>query len=236
MATVLVTGANRGLGLEFTQQYAEEGWAVHACCRFPNEAEELQNIASQYDHVRVHELDVNDFDAIDALAADLAGTSIDVLINNAGVFGPKPYGEGDNRQQFGHIDFDIWNQVFRINTQAPLKMAEAFLEHLKSSDQKKIVSISSTMGSIEETEGGLYAYRTSKSSLTMVMRTLARDLNPLGIAVTAFCPGWVNTRMGSEQAPIDPATSIAGLRQLISELSLDNAGQFTRYNGEVVPF
>ena len=236
MATVLVTGANRGLGLEFATQYAKEGWTVHACCRFPGEANELSQLAATHSTVNVHALDVSDFDAIDALAKELEGTAIDVLINNAGVFGPKPYGEDDNRQQFGHMDFDIWNSVFRINTQAPFKMAQAFLEHVKSSGQKKIVSISSTMGSIEEAEGGLYAYRTSKCSLTMVMRALSQDLKPHGIAVAAFCPGWVATRMGSEQAPIGPDTSIEGLRARITELSLDTSGRFTRYNGEIVPF
>lgn len=231
MPQVLVTGANRGLGLEFVRQYAGAGWTVRACCRNPDQASEL-SILAEAGTVHVHPLDVSDFDAIVDLATQLQGESIDLLVNNAGLFGPKIQADGDRRQSFGHVDYAIWDKLLRVNTMAPLRMAECFVEHVASSDEKKMIALSSIMGSIADTTSGLYAYRTSKAALNMVMATLAHELAPRGIAASAFCPGWVKTDMGGPQASIDAKDSVAGLRQRVAEMELAPPVSFRRYNAD----
>ena len=232
MATVLITGANRGLGLEFVRQYEGDGWDVIACCREPADADRLHAIADEAGRVRIEALDVSDPAAIDALAAKLDGIAIDVLLNNAGVFGPRVQAEHDWRQCFGHFDYDIWQRVLAVNLLAPMKLSEAFVTHLAASEQRRIVVISSALASIAATEPGNYFYRTSKAAVNMAMATLALDLKPQGISVGIFCPGWVATDMGGRGATLKAADSVASLRQLISRLSPDNSGTFTRYNGE----
>ena len=236
MPTLLITGANRGLGLEFVRQYAHDNWDVIACCREPNDAEALNDIAAQSKNVSVRGLDVSDFSQIDALADELIGTAIDVLINNAGIFGPKAHAENDWRQSFGHMDYDVWQDVLTTNLMSPLKMAEAFVAHVASSDERKIVTISSTVGSIADTETGIYAYRTSKAAVNMAMATLANELRPQGIAVSVFCPGWVKTRMGGRDALVEPEDSIAGLRSRIEAMDSEGPVRFQRYNGESIPW
>jgi NAD(P)-dependent dehydrogenase (short-subunit alcohol dehydrogenase family) len=236
MPALLLTGANRGLGLEFTRQYLAEGWTVHACCRDPAAATELRALAPADDRLQLHALDVADFAATAALARTLAGRPIDVLLANAGLFGPKHGADGDLRQVFGHLDYRIWDELFRVNTQAPLCLAEAFVEHVAASAGRRIVAISSSLGAVAETGGGLYAYRSSKAALNMAMATLARDLAPRGIAVGVYCPGWVQTAMGGPQAPLTPAASIAGLRQRIAELGPATSGEYRRYDGSPIPW
>ena len=233
MPTVLITGANRGLGLEFVRQYAGERWRVLACCRKPSDGDELAALAKVHEVV-VQQLDITDFDAVDALAKQWSDEPIDVLINNAGLFGPKVQAENDWRQSFGHMDYDIWLQVLNTNLLAPLKMAEAFVAQVAASEQKKIVTISSVIGSIAGTETGLYAYRTSKAGVNMAMATLANELRSQDIAVAVFCPGWVRTRMGGKDATVAPRDSIAGLRKLIDQLQPGQSSQFRRYNGDLL--
>ena len=236
MPTVLITGANRGLGLEFARQYRAAGWQVIATCREPGAAAELQALRTGASGFELQPLDVADFATIDALAARLAGRPIDVLLNNAGVFGPKPGAERDARQSFGSMDYGIWAEVLRVNLMAPMKMAEAFVEHVAASAQKKIVAISSTEGSSPNAKGGIYAYRTSKAALNMLMQNLAPDLAPRGIATAAFCPGWIRTRMGGEHAPLEAPPSIAGLRRVIDGLTTANSGRFWLWNGQPLPW
>ncbi|MEM1269403.1 MAG: SDR family oxidoreductase [Bacteroidota bacterium] len=228
--TVLVTGANRGLGLEFVRQYAAAGATVHACCRTPSGADELYAIPGS---VHVHELDVLKHAEIDRLARELEGTPIDILINNAGIYGPRP-SQGDYRQTFGHVDYDVMRRVFEVNSLSPLKMAEAFAEHVAASDQKKLVTISSTMGSISNTGGGFLAYRTSKAAVNMIMANLALRLRERGVIVTNFCPGWVKTDMGTDAATLTPETSITGLRTQIAGLTMDDSGSFMRWDGKQI--
>ena len=186
MPTLLITGANRGLGLEFCRQYAAEGWQVLACCRNPETATELANMPN----VRVFSLDVADFAQIDKLAAQLQDTAIDVLINNAGI-----YGDSD-KHRFGQLDYAAWMQTLTINTQAPVKMAEAFLPALNRGHKKLVVSISSLMGSIaDNSSGGSLLYRSSKAALNAAMKSLAIDLEGQGIGVLVLHPGWVKTDM-----------------------------------------
>ena len=235
MPTALITGANRGIGLEFARQYSAEHWRVLACCRNPTDCDELKAIAQVHDLV-IEKLDVTDFDAIDDLSSKWANEPVDVLINNAGLFGPKVVAEHDWRQSFGHMDYDIWLAVLTTNLIAPIRMAEALIKQIAASEQKKIITITSTVGSIAETETGLYAYRTSKAGVNMARATLANELRTQGIAVGMFCPGWVRTRMGGDGATISPRDSITGLRKLIAELTPETSGRFQRYNGEHIPW
>ena len=227
MATVLITGAGRGLGLEFCKQYAAEGWQVLACCRNPETAGKLADIPQ----VRVFPLDVSDFAQIDNLAAQLQDTAIDVLINNAGIYGDNP------RLGFGQLDYAAWMQTLTVNTQAPVKMAEAFLPHLKRGDKKLLVSISSQMGSIADNgSGGSILYRTSKAALNAAMKSIAIDLEDQGIGVLVLHPGWVKTDMGGANALIDAQESVAGMRQVIAQFTLAQSGSFLKYDGSTLPW
>ena len=226
MPTVLITGANRGIGLEFARQYAAAGYRVHAACRAPGSADAL---ASLGERVTLHALDVTDHAGIEALAAGLGNEAIDILINNAGI-----YGEG---QEFGEIDYAAWLEVMRVNTLAPLKMAECFLPHLEAGRMKMIASLTSRMGSIAENDaGGVYIYRASKAALNAAARSLALDLAPRRITVIVFHPGWVKTDMGGPRALIDAETSVAGMRAVIEGAGPKVSGRFFNYDGAEVPW
>ncbi len=227
--TLLITGANRGLGLEFVKQYAEDGWQVIACCRWPDDARDLKNLADKSsDQIEIHQLDVADFEEIDALALILQGRSIDLLINNAGVY-PE--------SSFGHVDYEAWAEAFHINSMAPMKMVEAFAAHVASSQLRKIVTLTSKMGSIDDnTSGGSYIYRSTKAAGNMVMKSLAVDLKPMGIASTILHPGWVRTDMGGPNGLIDAPESVSGMRKVIESLTLENSGRFVAYDGKLIPW
>jgi NAD(P)-dependent dehydrogenase (short-subunit alcohol dehydrogenase family) len=237
MRTVLVTGANRGLGLEFVKQYVAQGAVVHACCRRPGGAAELKALEkANRTTLHVHALDVTRTEAVQRLAGALSETPIDILINNAGVFGPKAESEKDPRQSLGHIDEEIVAKILRVNAVAPLVVAQAFTEHVARSAEKKIVAISSTLGSIGQTSGGYYAYRMSKAALNMAMATVAKDLAPRGIGVSVFCPGWVQTEMGGPRAPQTAQASVGGLRRLIDETARPGSARFLLFDGTPVPW
>ncbi|MDD2661539.1 MAG: SDR family oxidoreductase [Methylococcales bacterium] len=231
MATVLITGANRGLGLEFCRQYAVEGWSVIACCRNPDDASDLNNLASRHPGIQLETLDVSEFEQIDALAKKLAGLPIDVLINNAGVYAD------DKNNGFGQLDYQAWAKSLVVNTEAPVKMAEAFLAQIKTSDKKLIVNISSLMGSIADNDsGGSILYRSSKAALNAAMKSLAIELKNQSVGVLIFHPGWVKTDMGGPNALIDAEQSVAGMRTSIENFSLDQSGSFVKYDGTPMPW
>ena len=230
MHTVLITGANRGIGLEFCRQYAAEGWRVLACSRDPDKADALAKLAALYPGlIALHTLDVADHARIERLAQELGGESIDLLINNAGI-----YPDSDTRG-FGHTDYAEWLQAFRVNTMAPLKMAETFAPHLARGKQKVIVAITSKMGSIADNAGGgSYLYRSSKAALNMVVKSLAIDLKPGGITAVVFHPGWEQTDMGGPNAMIPAAQSVSGMRQMIGRLTAADSGKFFGYDGQEI--
>ncbi len=235
MPTILITGANRGLGLEFTRQYATDGWKVIACCRMPAEAEELQTLANNFPEILIECLDVNDFSAVDVLAEKYTGQSIDVLLNNAGIIGPIPIAENIERQHFGSMEYEVWADVLRTNTFAPVKMAEVFLEHVAASKQKKIVTISSTVGSISEMTIPALAYASSKSALNRVMTIIASQLKERGVIIAMFCPGYVKTRMDTfGYATVEIPESIALLRPMIADLTIERTGSFTGHDGRTI--
>lgn len=236
MPTILITGANRGIGLELTRQYAAEGWDVIATCRKPEAATDLATLAEGQSSIEVHALDVTDESAVRALSEELKDRAIDVLFNNAGVLSTR--GPDAQRQHvaFGDSDYDEWVRVFRVNALGAMIVSEAFVEHVAASDQKKIVATTSRMGSITENGGGYYSYRSTKAALNSIMRGLSRDLAGRGISVAVYHPGWVQTDMGGPSATVPVAESAAGLRARVAELSLETSGRFRNFDGAEIPW
>lgn len=221
MPSVLITGAGRGLGLEFARQYVAEGWRVIATIRDPAQGRALPK-------AETHLLDVTDGAAVKRLAADLRGTAIDLLLCNAGIGAPG--------EALGKIDADRWVQVLRVNALAPLILAESFVEHVASSDLKLMVMVSSRMGSIAQASGGRYSYRSSKAALNMIVKALAGDLAPRGVRVIAVHPGWVRTDMGTTAAQLSPEESVTGLRRVIAGLNPGESGRFLNQDGAELPW
>lgn len=231
MKTVLVTGANRGLGLEFCRQYANDGWHVIASCRKPQQATALNRLAVSHHNIQVEALDVADFAQIDVLAGKLNGRAVDLLINNAGVYGDL-VGHG-----FGNLDYAAWQTTMLVNSVAPVKVAEAFLPHLLQGSGKLIVTISSLMGSLaDNSSGGSLLYRSSKAAVNAAMHSLAIDLQRHSLGVLILHPGWVRTDMGGPNALIDVATSVAGMRRRIADFTPQQTGSFIRYDGNIAPW
>ncbi len=232
--TVLITGSNRGIGLELARQYAEKGWNVIATARKPDKAEELQAIAAEHPDVVVEKLDVTDHDAIDALAAKYKDQPIDVLLNNAGITGSR------ESQVFGQMDYDVFFKVINVNVVGPLKMAEAFIDNVAASDQKKIVSITSSEGSITMVRGARnYFYRPSKAALNMVMRTLSKEVARRGVIVGLINPGLVATDMTSmlpDRIKMSPQESVSGIIAVIDGLTPETSGTFLQWDGKELPW
>ena len=228
-SNVLITGTNRGLGLEFVRQYVSAGWQVMACCRNPHKADALQRLKLKHaGMLSIHELDVADFARIELLAKQLSGNAIDVLINNAGVY---QFGG----ESLGSIDYEAWQDSFRINTMAPLKMAEAFVQQIAKSEQKKIINITSKMGSIDDDRSGHhYLYRSSKAALNMVTRNLSIDLKTYGITAIVLHPGLVQTDMGGYGAPTTVEQSISGMREVIARISAKDSGKFYDFRSQEI--
>ena len=228
MNTVLITGANRGIGLEFATQYATAGWRVLACCRQPQQATALNLLATQYkEHFSIYPLDVKKFTEIDQLSQKLHDLPIDILINNAGAYPPAQNGE------FGHIDYDDWMETFKVNTLAPLKMAEAMIEQIVRSKCKIIATITSKMGSIDDNQrGGSYIYRSSKTAVNMVAKSLAIDLQSRGVISVLLHPGWVKTDMGGHGALISTQQSVSGMKSILDKITLADTGKFFAYDGQ----
>ncbi|HYE34451.1 SDR family oxidoreductase [Methylocaldum sp.] len=231
MPSVLITGSNRGLGLEWSRQYAKASWRVFATCRHPEEADELRQLAETCRTVSLHRLDVTDADQISALANELEHEPIDVLLNNAGVYYEK-YAPLE-----APLDYQAWTHTFQVNTMAALRMAKTFIGNLALSEKRLVVAISSHMGSIAEIDHpGSYFYRSSKAALNAVMKGLSLELKPLNIGVLLLHPGWVRTRMGGPDAPLLPEESVRGMRKLIDEFTISNTARFFRYNGTEIPW
>jgi NAD(P)-dependent dehydrogenase (short-subunit alcohol dehydrogenase family) len=226
MPSTLITGANRGIGLEFARQYAADGWQVYATCRDPNSASELRRLADASDYkVQIMALDVTDLASIKAATKELEGQAIDLLLNNAGVGGPRG-------QTLGNIDYEAWANVLDVNTFGPLRISEAFVDNVARSERKLIVTLTSGMGSIaDNTSGGAFAYRSSKAAVNMVMRSLAIDLAPRGITCVVINPGWVRTDMGGPHGNLTPAESVTRLRRLIDGFGPTHSGKFFNHDG-----
>ncbi|GAB6053162.1 SDR family oxidoreductase [Magnetospira thiophila] len=227
MPTILITGANKGIGLEFARQCAAEGWRVLATCREPKKAKALKAIQGD---VVIRDLDVMDFDRIYTLAKAWKKESIDLLLLNAGVYGPRPC-------TLGGLDYQAWEEVFWTNVMAPVKVAEAFLDQVAHSQGRQIAVLSSKMGSMtDNSSGGSYIYRSSKAALNAAMKSLSVDLMKRGICVVMMHPGWVRTDMGGPNALIDVDQSVHGLRQVLSRPPAELNGRFINYDGQEIPW
>lgn len=239
-ATVLITGSNRGIGLEFAKQYAEKGWTVIATSRSPADDADLQALAEAHSNLTVEALDVTDHAQIDALAKKYEGTPIDVLLNNAGILGG-----GREVQTIGNIDFESMEWVYKTNAVGPMKMAEAFLEHVAASEQKKIAVITSGTASLTNVQESpfyqaLYLYRMSKTAINMGYRAMAVELAPRGIHVGILAPGVVETRLlnqaGYGGRGMTTEESVTGVIRNIENLGPDTSGEYIIYTGDTVPW
>ncbi len=225
MSTILITGANRGIGLALVEAFAGRDDHVVATVRDPNRLEGLAAAMARFPgHIEVHRLEVTDFASIAALAARLAGRPLDVLINNAGTLGPE-------RQSTLDMDFDGWIDAFRINTLAPLAVAQAFLPNLRLAEHPKILTVSSGMGSMSTFQSDKIAYRSSKAAVNKVMQGLGTDLKGEGIAVAVCHPGWVRTDMGGAEADISPEMSATGITRIVDHMSLSRTPAFHVWDG-----
>ncbi|AYV48446.1 short-chain dehydrogenase [Caulobacter flavus] len=236
MTTVLITGANRGIGLEHVRQYAAAGADVVATCRDPAGAAELQAIAQAHPgKVRIEALLVNDAASVAALAERLKGVAVDVLINNAGTYGPIPLPEGMAHQTLSGMDYEIWADILATNVVSPFRITAALIDNVKASDAKTIVMMSSGLASIgTNVYGGSHAYRSSKAALNMLAKGLAVELKGDGVTVVAMAPGWTRTALGGPDAPYSVEESVAGQQKVIAGLGLDDTGRFLDLAGAEV--
>ena len=214
MPSILISGANRGLGLGLLKLYVDDGWRVYGCCRNPDSATELNAIADVSNGaLSLHRADVEDDGSIEALKTDLNGHPLDLLLIVAGYYGKAIMTEPGGMQQFGTSDYDDWAKILRINVMGPMKMAEALVDNVEASEKKQLVTLSSAIGSIGgNTIGHMYAYRSSKAGVNAVMKSMSIDLKDRGITVVSLHPGWVRTDMGGPEADLDPQTSVDGAR------------------------
>lgn len=225
MTTVLITGTNRGIGLELARQYASDGNKVLACCRNPGEAKALKAL----ENVEVFPLDVTDDASVKALKANLGDRPLDILVNNAGI-NLEP-------QSFEEMDFDKWEETFRVNSIGPFRVVQALIDNVKAGKDKKIITISSKMGSVGNVYyGGSIAYSSSKAAVNMVTKILANRFRGDGIIAVPLHPEWVRTDMGGPGARLSTEESATGLRKVIAGLTLETSGRFFQYDGEELPW
>ncbi|MEX2132400.1 MAG: SDR family oxidoreductase [Pseudohongiellaceae bacterium] len=230
MATILITGTNRGLGLEFVSQYLNRGDQVIATCRSIDTADELRELQMSHTALQLMEVDLRKKESIDSFAAAIKSESIDIFISNAGVYGPR---DGD----FGQVTARNWLPVLEVNTIAPLILTQVLIENLRRGKDRKLVYITSRMGSIAENNGGgSYIYRSSKTALNQVVKSLAVDLADEGFIAAVLHPGWVLTDMGGPNAMIDPDVSVKGMIAVIDSLKTSMNGKFFAYDGQEIPW
>ncbi|MEM1434102.1 MAG: SDR family oxidoreductase [Pseudomonadota bacterium] len=228
MDNVLITGANRGIGLELTRQFLAAGQRVFACCRTPEAAVELK-LLNDEPLLSIHALDVTADASVAALAGLLGATHLDVLVNNAGIMG------GD-RQSVDDMDYGAWRDAFEVNTLAPFRLVAALLPMLRQAERPRVVTLSSQMGSLNRKSTGAHAYRSSKAAVNKVMQVLALELEADGIVVCPVHPGWVRTAMGGATAELSAEESAAGLVRLIDSLTPAHSGRFWTWEGKEHPW
>lgn len=227
MSTVLITGSNRGLGLEFVRQYLDKGWKVLAACRDPQQASELIEL-SNAGHVELLKLDVASEKDINALGKTLDGRAIDHLILNAGVL-------GDDCAKLGEMTQSKWLEVLNINTVAPALLIQALRENVAASEHKTIVGISTRVASIGDNgSGNMYSYRTSKAALNQILVSAAKNLAEQGVKTVAVHPGWVQTDMGGKDATFTPQESVAGIINVAESMTLETSGSFRVFDGSAI--
>ncbi len=231
MSTLLITGANRGIGLELCKQYLTQGWDVHACCRNPKKAKELNKLEDKNkSKLSIHALEVTNETQMDKLKQTLKGKPVDILLNNAGV-------HALGASQFGQTDDKAWEEAVAVNLIAPMKMMEHFVENVAISERKIIASMSSKMGSMDDNgSGGAYAYRATKAALNAVMVSAAHDLRHLDIISLILHPGWVRTDMGGPHGEISVEQSGEMLCKILDHCTITDSGKFFDIDGSIIPW
>lgn len=229
MSMYLITGANRGIGLELTRQVLAEGHQVLATCRDPDNADELKALAGDGD-LQVAQCDIGQPDDISRLVATVGGKAVDVLINNAGIYGPRD-------AVLGNLSRESWCEVMAIDLIAPMMLTQALLPNIQAGNDKRIAFLSSKMGSIaDNSSGGSYMYRTAKAALNQAIKSLAVDLQEQDIIALSLHPGWVRTEMGGPNGLIDTETSARGLLSVINSATASDSGEFIAYDGKRIPW
>jgi NAD(P)-dependent dehydrogenase (short-subunit alcohol dehydrogenase family) len=234
MSTVLITGANRGLGLGLSKVYLEDGWDVIALVR--QSSRELAGLTCA--GLDIRECKLTDDWELGAIADGLADHTIDVLINNAGRMAKvEGVARTDHSQGFGHFNRNLWHDVFDINLFTPMRLSELLIEQVSRADRGRIVTLSSMLGSMALNDsGGLYAYRASKAGVNAIMKSMAIDLAEQGVIAIAMHPGWVRTDMGGSKAPLDTETSTRGMKGVIDRLRPEDSGKFFSHDGSELPW
>ena len=230
MATVLITGTNRGLGLEFVKHFLQQGDKVIASCRDSSQTPELQALVDTNASLSLMNLDVSDEQSMASFASTLGDMAIDIFVNNAGVYGPRD-------ANFGKVKSVDWETVMKVNAIAPLLLTQKIISNLRLGKARKLVYVTSKMGSIEDNRGGgSYIYRSSKTALNSVVRSLSVDLREEDFSVAVLHPGWVRTDMGGPNGLIDVTASVSGMMSVIEGLSPNDSGQFFNYDGSIIPW
>ena len=230
MATVLITGTNRGIGLEFVKQFLAREDTVLATWRDMGSATELRQLKNDTRKLHIFELDVSSQKSMEDLTLQLAGHAIDIFINNAGVYGPRD-------STFGKCSANEWAKVLQVNAKAPMILTQLLIDNLRDGSDKKLLYITSKMGSIDDNKGGgSYVYRSSKAALNAVVKSISVDLRDSGFSVAVLHPGWVQTDMGGPNALIDVTTSVSKMIDVIDNLNSHNSGSFFNYDGGIIPW
>ncbi|MDG2242454.1 MAG: SDR family oxidoreductase [Rhodospirillaceae bacterium] len=233
MPTLLITGANRGLGFNLLKLYDQDGWTIHACCRNPDSATGLKAVAdASSGRITLHALDVEDPSTISSLKNTLGDNPIDMLINMAGYLGEKALTEPNGLQPFGATDFDIMEKAYRINCIGPLRVCEALVDNVEASHKKIIINVSSIVGSIGADDfGNFYMYRPSKAALNAVTHAMALNLKDRGITVIPFHPGFTKTDMGGPTADIEIEESVTGIKAVLDQVTIADTGRYLTWEG-----
>ena len=230
MARILITGANRGLGLEFVEHYLESSDDVIATYRNEESSFDLIKMSNEQSNLKLLQLDVTSNKSLNSFAENLGDSPIDIFINNAGVYGPR-------NSSFGNVDEENWIPAIKVNAIAPLLLTQLIIKNIRAGTDKKLIYITSKMGSIDDNKGGgAYVYRSSKTALNAVVKSLSVDLENEGIVVALIHPGWVKTDMGGPNALIERDTSVRGMTEVISNLDITSTGNFYNYDGSIIPW
>ncbi len=228
MATVLITGTNRGIGLEFVNQCLARGDHVIATCRDIAATDELKLLQDRHKDLDIRQLDVACMDSMQEFVQQLNELPIDIFINNAGVYGPTSV-------KFGEVDAQVWASVLQVNSIAPLMLSQLLMPNLRQGKDKKLLYLTSKMGSIgDNSGGGSYIYRSSKTALNSVVKSLAIDLAAEGFSIAVLHPGWVLTDMGGPNALIESKTSVTGMLKVVDDLDSQSSGSFFNYDGSII--
>ncbi len=236
MPTVMVTGANRGIGYEHVAQYAQKKWKVIACARQPEKAIDLLQLQDKYGaNFIIEELEVTNHNQVDDLSQKYSNTAIDIFINNAGTGGPEGMPGAMDYQKIDNMNYQIWRDILEVNLLAPFKVATSFHKQISISDKKTLIMMSSDLGSVSQnTFGGLYSYRASKSGLNIVAKGMSNEWKD--IIVVALAPGWCRTYLGGAEAEIDPIDSVADQQKMFESLTESDSGKFLDRFGNEVPW